>query len=94
MRPVEWVGMDGTLLTFEVHAVDGECLPVPDLEVGARFAYPAAPSSWSTATTDADGRAVFRDRHTEAPATVCLYLGDERCGTYPVADGVSIVLEV
>jgi hypothetical protein len=83
-----------TLLSFEVRAVDGEVMPVPALEVGARFTYPAAASSWSTAVTDGDGCATFRDRHPEAPRQVCLYIGDERCGTFPVKDGASIVLEV
>jgi hypothetical protein len=83
-----------TLLTFEVRAVDGEVMPVPELEVGARFTYPQAASSWSTAVTDGDGCATFRDRHPESPRQVCLYVGDERCGTYAVAEGASIVLEV
>jgi hypothetical protein len=83
-----------TMLAFEVRAVDGELLPVPELEVGARFSYPAAASTWSTAKTDGDGCAHFRDRHPEAPRSVCLYVGDERCGTFAVADGAAIVLEV
>lgn len=86
--------MIGTLLSFQVRAVDGELMAVPALEVGARFTYPAAPSTWSTAVTDGDGCATFRDRHPEAPSQVCLYVGDERCGTFPVEDGVAIVLEV
>lgn len=81
-------------MTFAVRAIDGELLPVPELEVGARFSYPAAPSTWSTARTDGDGCAWFRDRHPEVPRTVCLYVGDERCGTFPVEDGAAIVLEV
>ena len=86
--------MNDTLLTFEVRAVDGEIMAVPELEVGARFSYAQAASTWSTAVTDGDGCATFRDRHPEAPHHVCLYVGDERCGTYAVADGASIVLEV
>jgi hypothetical protein len=82
------------LLAFEVRAVDGEVMPVPDLEVGARFTYPVAASSWSTAVTDGDGCARFHDRHPEAPRHVCLYVGDENCGTFPVAHGAAIVLEV
>ena len=86
--------MSHTLLTFEVCAVDGEVMPVPELEVGARFTYPQAASTWSTAITDGDGRATFRDRHPEAPHHVCLYVGDERCGTFDLTEGASIVLEV
>lgn len=86
--------MNATLLSFEVRAVDGEVMPVPELEVGARFTYPQAASTWSTAVTDGDGCATFRDHHPETPQQVCLYVGDERCGTYPVVDGASIVLEV
>ena len=86
--------MDGVLLTIGVRAVDGEVIPVPDLEVGARFSYRAAASTWSTAVTDGDGCAMFRDHHPEVPEHVCLYVGDERCGTFPVTDGGTIVLEV
>jgi len=83
-----------TLLTFEVRAIDGEVMAVPDLEVGARFSYPKAASTWSTAITDGDGLAIFRDRHPETPQHVCLYVGDERCGTFDLTEGASIVLEV
>lgn len=86
--------MSDVLLTFEVRAVDGEVNPIPAIEVGARFEYPAAASSWSTAITDGDGLATFRDRHPEAPRGVCLFIGDERCGTFPVGDGSMIVLDV
>lgn len=86
--------MDGVLLTIGIRAVDGEVIPVPDLEVGARFNYPAAASTWASAVTDGDGCATFRDRHPEHPEDVCFYVGDERCGTYPVTDGGTIVLEV
>jgi len=84
----------GNLLTFDVQVVDGEAIPVPAQEVGARFSYPGDASSWSTAITDGDGCARFRDRHPQHPSSVCLYVGDERCGTFPVHDGVCLVLEV
>jgi len=86
--------VDGVFLTFSVRAVDGEVLGVPALEVGARFNYPGAPSTWSTAVTDGDGCACFSDRHPEPPGGVCLFVGDERCGTFPVSDGAMIVLEM
>ena len=60
----EW-NVTGTLLTFDVHVVDGETIPVPAQEVGARFSYPDDASSWSTAFTDGDGCARFRDRHPQ-----------------------------
>ncbi|MBI5157979.1 MAG: hypothetical protein HZA58_08215 [Acidimicrobiia bacterium] len=82
------------LLTFEVRAVDGEVMAVPELEVGARFSYPQAASTWSTAITNGDGVAIFRDQHPETPQRVCLYVGDERCGTFDLTEGASIVLEV
>jgi hypothetical protein len=84
----------GTLLTFDVQVVDGEAIPVPDQEIGARFSYPQDASTWSTSVTDGDGCARFHDRHPEVPVSVCLYLGDERCGTFQVRDGASLVLEV
>ncbi len=86
--------MGETLLTFEVRAIDGEIIPVPSLEVGARFTYAAAPSTWSSAVTDGDGCARFSDRHPEAPQSVCLYVEDSACGTFPVEDGGLIVLEL
>jgi hypothetical protein len=54
--------------------------------------YPRQPG-WSTAVIIMTV-APPSDRHPEAPRQVCLYIGDERCGTYPVKDGASIVLEV
>lgn len=86
--------MAGTLLTFDVQVIDGEAIPVPDQEVGARFSYAEDASSWSTAITDGDGCARFADTHPGPPISVCLYIGDERCGTFPVRDGASLVLEV
>lgn len=86
--------MPETVLAFDVRVLDGEIFPVPGVEVGARFAYPAASKTWSSAVTDADGCARFDDAHPEPPATVCLYVGDDHCGTFEVAPGSSIVLEV
>jgi len=84
----------GTLLRFDVQVIDGEAMPVPEQEVGARFSYPEDASTWSSAVTDGDGCAHFRDRHPQPPVSVCLYIGDERCGTFEVGDGASLVLEV
>ncbi len=86
--------MGETLVSFEVRAIDGEIIPVPSLEVGARFTYGAAPSTWSSAVTDGDGCAHFSDRHPETPESVCLYVDNSSCGTYPVEDGGLIVLEM
>ncbi len=86
--------MVDTSLVFEVQVIDGEVIPVPGVEVGARFAYPAASTTWSSVVTDGDGCAQFSDRHPEHPATVCLYVADAPCGTYEVTDGRQIVLEM
>lgn len=86
--------MIATALEFDVQVIDGEIIPVPGVEVGARFSYPESPTTWSTATTDGDGWARFVDSHPEAPHSVCLYVGDEDCGTYGVSHGACIVLEM
>lgn len=83
-----------TVVGFEVLAVDGECLGVPGLEIGARFRYETIPSTWSTAVTDGEGRARFREEHAEPPIEVTLYVGDQQCDTFPVHDGASLVLEL
>ena len=82
------------VMKIGVRAVDGECYPISDLEVGARFKYADNPSRWSTETTDGDGVAWFVDEHPEPPLEVKLYLGDTLCDTFPVADGTMLVLEV
>lgn len=86
--------MSLTSLAFDVQVIDGEVLPVPGVEVGARFAYPVSSSTWSSSVTDGDGCAHFDDRHPEHPRSVCLYVGDDNCGTYQVDEGRQIVLEV
>lgn len=86
--------MADTLISFDVQVVDGEVLPVPGLEIGARFGYPTIPSTWSSSTTDGDGTARFSDEHAEPPETVCLYVGEGPCGTFPVEDGSRLVLEM
>ena len=86
--------MSETSLIFDVQVIDGDIIPVPGVEIGARFAYPDSSRTWSSAVTDADGCAHFDDAHPEHPDTVCLYVGDDDCGTYSVSDGCEIVLEV
>jgi hypothetical protein len=80
---------------FRVRAVDGECQPVPDLEIGARFHYPASPSTWSVEQTDAEGYARFDDEHPEAPREAHLFVGGEHCGTItPVEAGGCHIVEL
>ena len=82
-------------IAFRVRAVDGECQPVPDLEIGARFHYPASPSTWSVEKTDAEGYARFDDEHREAPLEACLFVGGEQCCTIaPVEPGGCHILEL
>jgi len=77
-----------------VLVIDGECIPVPDVEVGARFKYSDRASTWCSVQTDGDGMAWFRDEHLELPLQVDLYAGHLLYDTFPVADGTTLVLEV
>jgi len=86
--------MLSTMLSFDVKVVDGEAISVPSIEVGARYRYPTAARTWSSEITDANGYARFRDDHTEPPTEVCLFVGDEECGTYPLSEGAHITLEM
>lgn len=86
--------MQATVLTFDVILVDGDGYPVTGADVNARFRFPSAPAAWSTARTDADGRASFHVEHPEAPLEVCLYVDDAPCGSYQVESGDSLVLEL
>lgn len=86
--------MLSTMVSFDVHVVDGEGIPVPAVEVGARYRYPTAPRTWSSEHTDGDGCARFRDDHVEPPTEVCLFVGDDECGTYALSDGSDFVLEM
>lgn len=82
-------------IAFRVRAIDGECQPVPGLEIGARFHYAAAPSTWSAQTSDGEGYADFDDEHPEAPVEAHLFVGDEHCGTAsPVEAGGCYLLEL
>ena len=83
-----------TMVFFAVHVVDGEGIPVPSVEVGARYRYPIAARTWSAENTDGDGCARFRDDHPEPPTDVCLFVGEQDCGAHPVADGAQFVLEM
>jgi hypothetical protein len=84
----------GATITFDVEVLDGEGMAVPGVEVGARYRYRHAPRTWSVATTDRAGCARFRDAHEEPPEEVCLFVGDEDCGSYRVTDRCSLVLEM
>ena len=77
-----------------VRVVDGECIPVADLEIGARYKYRDVPSTWSSEVTDGDGLAWFCDEHPEPPLEVKLYVGDTLCDSFPVEDGTTVILEV
>lgn len=83
-----------TVVSFEVEVVDGEGIPVPALEVGARYLYPEAPRTWSSEYTDGEGCARFCDSHIEAPVEVCLFVGDDECGSFALADGGRFLLEM
>jgi hypothetical protein len=83
-----------TVVSFGVRVLDGECEPVPGLELGARYKYENNPSTWTSATTDGDGLARFRDEHSESPLRVDVYLGDSFAETFPVVEGSTVVLEV
>ena len=86
--------MLATIIEYQVDVVDGECLPVPGLEVGARYHYPTAASTWDCAKSDGDGVARFRNEHPEAPTEVALFVGGELCGTFPLTDSAHLTLEM
>jgi len=86
--------MLSTMMTFDVKVVDGEGISVPSIEVGARYRYPTEPRTWSSEYTDGNGFAHFRDDHIEAPEEVCLFVGDQECGSYPLSDGAHFTLEM
>ena len=86
--------MLSTLTSFHVTVVDGEGIPVPSVEVGARYRYPSEPRTWSSEFTDGDGCAHFRDDHIEPPSEVCLFVGEQDCGTELLVDGAQFVLEM
>lgn len=86
--------MLATVIRFEVFAVDGECLPIPGVEIGARFHYADAPSSWDCATTDGDGVASFVGEHPEPPTETALFVADEMLGIYAVGDHERITIEL
>jgi len=82
------------MVSFEVDVVDGEGIPVPELDVGVRYRYPQAPRTWSSETTDASGCARFRDTHVERPVEVCLFVGEDECGSFALVDGANFILEM
>jgi hypothetical protein len=84
----------GVVTRFCVCVVDGDGLPVPGLQLGARFKYDTEPASWDWATTDGHGQATFCDKHPEPPREVSFYVGDAFCDTFPVVDGSTVVLEM
>jgi len=84
----------GTVVSFDVQVVDGEGISVPAVEVGARYAYPEAPGTWSSSQTDGAGCARFRDSHVEAPVEVRLFVGDIECDSFALVDGAQFVLEM
>ena len=84
-----------TRFTFKVCVLDGEGEPVPGVEVGARFGYPDAATTWSRATTDGDGCAAFDDEHPERPDRICFFKGDDFCDTFvAVTDQREFVIEL
>ena len=64
------------------------------MEVGARYKYESGPRTWSAENTDGEGLAAFRDDHPRPPKEVALFVKDEECGCYPVAEGAHITLEM
>lgn len=86
--------MLATTIDYRVYVVDGECLPVPGVEICARYHYPTAASTWDCAESDGDGVAFFSDEHVEPPSEVALFVNGELCGTYDVSDHVTLTLEM
>ena len=82
------------MVSFDVKVIDGEGLPVPSVEVGARYKYESGPRTWSAEVTDGDGHAAFSDDHPMQPQEVALFVDDEDCGCYPISEGAHITLEM
>ena len=82
------------MVSFAVEVVDGECIPVPSVEVGARYRYEVSPRTWSSEVTDGEGVAHFNEEHPERPLEVCLFVGDTACGTRELQDGARFILEM
>ena len=76
--------------------IDGDCEPVADLEVGARFRYTAAPSTWSTALTDGDGLRPLRRHPPRSPARglPCSSAGSTASPSPPIEPGTCHMLEL
>jgi hypothetical protein len=83
-----------TTVSFDVKVIDGEGLPVPAVEVGARYKYASGPRTWSAEYTDGDGHASFRDDHPDKPIEVSLFVDDEDCGPYEIVEGCHITVEM
>ncbi len=86
--------MLATTIGYRVYIVDGECLPVPGVEICARYHYPTAASTWDCAESNGDGVAVFSDEHPEPPREVALFVNGELCGTFDVAEDALLTLEM
>lgn len=84
----------GIIVPYAVEVVDGEGIPVPAVEVGARYRYESSPRTWSSELTDGDGCAHFNDEHPEPPLEVCLFVGDSDCGSQVVENGARYILEM
>lgn len=77
-----------------VKTVDGECLPVPGLEIGVRYRYTDNPAAWSTAITDGDGIARFHDAHPEPPIDVEVFADGRHCDTHRMCESGEVVLHL
>lgn len=86
--------MLATIVDYSVYVVDGENLPVPGVEIGARYHYPTAPSTWDCATSGGDGMARFSGEHPEEPTEVALFVDGELGGTYTLENGTTLTLEL
>lgn len=86
--------MLATIVDYSVYVVDGECLPVPGMEICARYHYPTAASTWDCAESGGDGVARFSGEHVEPPSEVALFVDGQLCGTYPLAPGATLTLEM
>ena len=86
--------MLATIIDYRVYVVDGECLPVPGMEICARYHYPTTPSTWDCAESGGDGIAEFSGEHAEAPSEVALFVNGQMCGTYPLVHDATLTLEM
>lgn len=85
---------EATITDITVDVVSGDSHPVAWIEVAAVYLYRQGSAVTSYALTDQDGRAVFRDVHSQDPSSVCLVVANQVSDPYGVSPHMAVVLEL